>query len=247
MNSELEAILDAQHGVLGAQQAFALVGKDRAGRLVRSGKWQRPARGVYVAHNGPLDPEALDWVASFSGAPGSVLGGLTALAFDGFKRFTATAPTVIQPMGARPMTYGPVHQHWSIFLDDRDVHPARKPLHTRPARSLIDAASWEPGERRAREIILAGCQQGLVATRQLREALTRRGACHFRGLIVESYLDARGGIQSLPERDFDSVRREVGLPKPDRQAVLRRTDGKYYLDVFWRRWQLACEVHGCRT
>lgn len=244
MESELNAILRAQRDVLTARQAFLLVGMDRVGRLVRSGRWQRPARGVYVAHNGPIDPETLGWIALFAAAPGSALGGLTALAYDDFKRFITATPIVIQPMGARPVSFDPLNQHWSVFLDVRDVHPLRSPRRTRPPRSLIDAASWEPNERRAREIVLAGCQQGLVSTRQLREALSRRGNCRHRGLVVESCLDAKGGIQSLPERDFDTIRRDLGLPKPDRQAIVKRADGKYYLDVYWRQWDLACEVHG---
>jgi hypothetical protein len=74
--------------------------------------------------------------------------------------------------------------------------------------------------------------------------LTRRGACRHRALIVESYLDAAGGIQSLPERDFDHIRLTVGLPAPDRQAPVKRPDGRYYLDVWWRHLNLAVELHG---
>ena len=212
--------------------------------LVSSGRWQRPARGVFVAHNGPLTPVQRDWVALLAAPPGSVLGGLSALAHDGFDVFRVHRPTVVAKMGASPFAYEDVDLHWSKFLDSRDVHPLRTPPRTRPARSVVDAASWEPQERRSRAIVLAAAQRGIVSTRHLREALTRRGACRHRGLIVESYLDALGGIQSLPERDFDRIRIECRLPRPDRQAAVRRSDGKYYLDVWWKRFNLACEIHG---
>jgi hypothetical protein len=132
------------------------------------------------------------------------------------------------------------------MLSVADVHPLRLPPRTRPQRSLIDAASWSPfeAERRARAIILGGVQQRITRTRDLREALSRRGACRHRALIVESILDARGGIQSLPELDFEMIRRRRGLPEPSTQAPRRRADGKYYLDVEWRDYDAACEIHG---
>jgi hypothetical protein len=178
--------------------------------------------------------------------PGAVLGGITALRYDGFDGFDAARPELVLPDGGRCPSDIAVEPHWSRELSGADVHPLRLPPRTRPQRSLVDAASWSPApaERRARALILAGVQQRLVRTRDLREALTRRGACRHRSLIVESILDARGGIQSLPELDFEMIRRRCGLPEPTRQAPRRRADGKYYLDVEWRDYDAACEIHG---
>lgn len=233
-----------QEGVLTRAQALQLVSRHRLYSLVASGRWQNVARGVFVTHNAALTPPQRDWVALLALPPGSVLGGLTALKYDDFTAFRTDRPVVIAPAGASPIEYDDLTMHWSKYLDHRDVHPLRRPRRTRPARSVIDAASWTVEEKRAREIVLAAAQHGVVNTRQLREALVRRGACRHRALIVESYLDAAGGIQSLPERDFDQIRRELHLPRPERQAVVRRSDGRYYLDVWWETYNLACEVHG---
>lgn len=238
------SFLAEQHGVLTRAQALMLMTRHQLYRLVSSGRWQSPARGVFVNHNGPLTPIQRDWVALLAAADGSVLGGLSALNHDNFDAFRPDKPVVVSPMGASPFEFEDVELHWSTYLDSRDVHPLRSPPRTRPARSVIDAASWEKQEKRAREIVLAAAQKGIVAPRMLREALARRGACRHRGLIVESYLDAAGGIQSLPERDFDQIIHELHLPRPDRQAVVRRSDGRYYLDVWWEQFNLACEVHG---
>ncbi len=243
-----ESVVTDQDGVLAAWQAASLFGRHRVAREVRAGRWHRPARGVIVLHNGPLSSAQQQWVALLACARGSVLGGITALRCDGFTGLHSEdeLPRVVQPMGARVASYAGVEVHWSEYMDGRDVHPLRRPPRHRPARAAVDEASWTPHakEKRARAIILSVAQQRMAAPRHFREALDRRGACRHRALIVESVLDAAGGIQALPERDFDRIRIEFGLPEPTRQAKVKRDDGRYYLDVEWRAYGTACEIHG---
>jgi hypothetical protein len=241
--------VEEQEDVLTAAQAFALYGRAHVRAQIAAKRWRRPARGVVVRHNGPLTRTQQHWVALLRCPPDTVLGGITALrydGFDGFDSFDSERPVLVLPDGGRCPSDVAIKPHWSRELSSADVHPLRLPPRTRPQRSLVDAASWSPrhAERRARAIILAGVQQRLVRTRDLREGLTRRGACRHRALIVESILDARGGIQSLPELDFEMIRRRRGLPEPSRQAPRRRADGRYYLDVEWRDFDAACEIHG---
>ena len=239
-------VVEEQEDVLIAAQAFALYGRARVRAQIAARRWRRPARGVVVCHNGPLTPTQEHWVALLRCPPGTVLGGLTALGYDGFEGFTSEPPQLVLPDGGRCPRDIPIEPHWSRELGSADVHPLRLPPRTRPPRSLVDAASWSPrnAERRARAIILAGVQQRLIRTHDLREALMRRGACRHRALIVESILDAWGGIQSLPELDFEMIRRRHGLPEPSHQTPQRRADGRYYLDVEWRDYDAACEIHG---
>lgn len=211
---------------------------------VDRGMWQKPCRGVVLLHNGPPTDEQLLAVALASAARGAVLGGLTALAVDDLDGFRPEKPQIVLPSGARRPSQAGLEVHWSTQLDQRDVHPLAEPRRTRPARSLVDAASWTSNERLARAIVIAGVQQGLTSTRHLREALTRRGPCKHRALVVESILDAAGGIQSLPERDFDEVCRFAGLPRPTRQRLVRGPDGRYYLDASWEGLGMSAEVHG---
>jgi hypothetical protein len=240
------SIVDDQVGVLTTAQAETLFGRPHVRAQVAADRWHRPNRGVLVLHNGPLTAIQEHWVAMLRCPPGTVLGGITALAYDGLTGFTSDLPELVIPDGGRAPSDLAIEPHWSRELSSADVHPLRRPPRTRPQRSLLDAASWSAwqAERRARAIILAGVQQRLVRTRDLREALSRRGACRHRTLIVESILDARGGIQSLPELDFELIRRRHRLPEPTRQSPRRRSDGKYYLDVEWRDYDAACEIHG---
>lgn len=236
-------VLD-QCGALTTAQAVELFGRSTVRSKVSSGRWQRPTRGVVVMHNGPLTDAQRDWVALLSCPRNSALAGRTALGWDGFTGLDEPHPHVVLPSGCNRPRHGDVVPHFSTMLDERDVHPLRQPRRTRAARSLVDFASWQTNPRRARVIVLSGVQQGLTSTRHLREALTRRGPCRHRALIIESILDAWGGIQSLPERDFDQLRASRGLPRPTRQAIMRRRDGRYYLDADWDDYDTTCEIHG---
>lgn len=213
-------------------------------RMIAQKRWQRPAPNVYVTHNGPLTWAERVHVALLASGTGAALGGLTALGTDRFKRFEDARPTVVMPIGSRPPPYDDVIPHWSKWLGEEDVHPLRKPRRTRPERSLVDAASWAAADDQARLIIIAGIQQGLSTTRLLRDSLTRRGRCKRRSIIIESILDAAGGIQSLPERDFREICRRLRLPKASHQRPVRGKEGRYYLDVEWTQYGVAVEIHG---
>ncbi len=249
MTSVLESRDEARphhEGVLASAEAARAFGRNVLRAQLAARRWQTPHRGVVVMHNGPLSDVQRTWAGLLSCPPGSALAGLTALRFDDFEGFDEPLDQVVVPEGNRRLRISGVQLHWSRELSTADVHPIRQPRRTRPQRSLVDAASWCPWhlERRARAIVVAGVQQRIVRTRDLRDALSRRGPCRHRALIVESILDAHGGIQSLPERDFELIRRGRGLPEPSRQSVLRRTDGKYYLDIEWRKYETGCEIHG---
>lgn len=224
-------------------EAVARFGRGQVRHRISRGVWQQPRRGVVVLHNGPLSLGQQDLVALAAAPPGSALAAATALAYDGFEGFGDDQRHLSVPAGSRRPPGDDV-VHWSEFLDERDVHPLRSPRRTRPARSLVDLASWCGNDRYARAAIIAGIQQGLVSTRQIREALTRRGTCRRRALVVESVLDAAGGIQSLPERDFDDICAELNLPRRTRQRPVRGADGKYFLDTHIAQLGLSVEVHG---
>ena len=207
--------------------AVATHGRSAVRHAIAFGRWQRPARGVVVDHSGPLSRQELDVVRLHVCAPGSALAGLSALRVDRFEGFETSHTDVVQPEGSKrpgPGVTG-LRPHWSTELSDADVHPTRQPRRTRPARSVIDAAAWTTTDRHAVAIVLAAFQQGLVAEQTMHDALGRRGPIRRRALIRESILDAGGGIASLPERDFDEIRRGAGLPTPSRQRAVKTPAG----------------------
>jgi len=228
--------------VFATREAVQRFGRSRLAINLRNGVWQRPERGVIVTHNGPIDRATREQVLITSNC-GSALGGLTALGHDGLAGFSSDLIQLVLRPGARKPSGADVEPHWSDYLDSRDVHPQRTPRRTRVARSVIDAASWTPHARYARAIVIASMQQRLTNVQQIREALMRRGNCRHRALIVQSILDAHGGMQSLPERDMREILLELGW-RPTLQRHVKGKDGRYYLDVFITELNLAIEVHG---
>ncbi len=233
--------------VLTTGQAVRTFGRGHLRHQLARRRWQRPHRGVVVLHSGPLTHEQRLWIALLACPPGSALSGIDALGTEGLTG-VAAAPrlqvAVTMPLGSRRPPRGLVRAHWSEQLDTQDVHLLRAPRRTRPARSAIDEASWADQDRWARVVLLATVQQRLTRPMDLYATLARRGSPSRRALILESIHDAGGGIQSLPEHDFDVVRRLFRVPEPSRQSRLRRRDGHFYLDVEWRTYGAACEVHG---
>lgn len=211
---------------------------------VESGRWQRPHRGVLVTHNGPLTREQEHWVCLLVAPSGSALAGPTAAWLEGFRGFESSETWIVVPHGRRRPERDGLVTLSSTQLADDDVHPSRAPRRTRIERSLLDMSRHAATGRGVRAPLLAGVQQGITVPGRLRETLRHRGPCAHRALISETIDDAEGGIHSLPEREFDRICRERDLPKPGRQRMVRRADGRYYLDADWERYDLSTEIHG---
>ena len=241
-----------KQGVVRRWHAGVAVGEASVRTQLRNGRWQSPAPGIVVLHNGPLTADQRLWIALTASPPGSVVGGLAAAGYDGLTGLRPDHLTIVVPgrsqgvprhAASLPAEWN-IAWRWSNKLGPEDVNTGAIPPRTRLARSLLDAASERVSPRRSRVIILAGIQQRLLRTEMLWDALSRRGKCRNRRIIVESILDAEGGIQSLPEHEFDLIRRRLRLPAPARQRVLRRPDGRYYLDIEWSEYRIRVEIHG---
>lgn len=201
MNNDVYAVLTAaahswtpaqaealRVGVVRHKDACLAAGPSEVRRELRTRRWQSPAAGVIVTHNGPLTEDQRMWAALTAAPPRSVLGGLTAARHDGFKGLTADKLTIVTPehcqgpphsIGALPADWN-VSWRWSRELSAADVNGCAVPPRTRLARSLVDEASERVAPKRSRVIILAGAQQRLLATGALWDALSRRGRCRNR-------------------------------------------------------------------
>jgi hypothetical protein len=243
---DIDELRHSQHDVLSRAQVLEHFEARGVRSMVRTGRWQSPHSRVVVLHNGPLTTEQRHWVAVLAAPDGSALGGATAAKLDRFDLPVADDGRieVVVPQGARRLGLPWVRTRWSTALDGLDVHPVAAPRRTRLPRSVLDVASDQAEPRLARTVVFAAVQQRLVTASALDAALDRRGPCRHHGQIVETILDLGGDIHSVPERDFDRIVTSRGLPRPTRQAVLRRPGGRHYLDAVWKEYRLAVEVDG---
>lgn len=235
---------EEQCGVLTVAQARTFMTRAQVRTQVDRGRWQRPHRGVLVTHNGPLTREQELWACLLAAPPGSALAGPTAAWLEGLRGFESDEIWLVIPQGQRRQAMDGAVVKWSSQLGPRDVHPLRVPRRTTIERSLVDISASARSSRAARAPLLAAVQQRVTVADRLRDALGRRGHCPRRALIAETIDDAESGIHSLPEREFDRICRRRGIPRPSRQRLLQRDDGRYYLDADWDGFDLSVEIHG---
>lgn len=231
--------------VLRSADANRVFGKDHVKWMVRSGRWQRPARGVIVRHSGTLTLDERVTVELFAQHPASAVAGLTAAVLDGLQGFPATPFFIVVPHEVRSRPRPGVVLKRTRLIGEADIHPARTPRRTRPARSIVDAAAWASSEFGAQAIIASGVQQGLVTPAQLSEVLRSFPRIARRPLLVETIRDVGGGSLSEYEVLFVRLCREFELPIPTRQRRRRDASGRWrYLDADFDEYGLVVEIDG---
>lgn len=244
---ELELLLLRQDGVISRRQALRVMTEARLRQVVACGRWTRPCRGVFVAHNGPLSYSQRVWIAALYAGHGrpALLAGLSALIAYGLRGYATDRVHVYLPVHAHCDAGPPylvVHRTRCLSRDDMRGAP---PPRTAPARSAIDAAQWAPSDDRARAIIAAAFQQRLVDAVSMREALGRLTRVARRRLIAATINDAAGGSESISELEFVVLCRRNGLPVPTRQVLARDASGRRrYRDAYFEPWRVHVEIDG---
>ena len=247
----LEDLLNEQDGVLDTRAALTQISPESLRWRVKSGRWQRPCRGIIVAHSGPLTEKQRLWIATAWAGPGAALGGLTAARLGGLRGFDRDTGTIhlVRPVSrGKRVSMPPLDLvvHYSRKLAKEDVHPLLRPVRTRIGRSLVDAAAWMATDRGAQAILAAGVQQRLVRVGDLVREVDRNERPIRRALIKVTLDDIAGGSHALSELDFmTNVVRGCHLPAPTRQVARRDSRGKRrWLDVFYEQARLVIEIDG---
>ncbi len=237
--------------MISRRQAVRLLGPGAVRQRLTSRRWQVAHRGVYVAGSGPFIfacETQRRWVASLSAGGGRAapVGGMTALAVLGLRGFTEHDIHVVLPERMRhrsPPIFAVVHRCVDLTRDH--VHWSAAPPCTRAARSVVDAARWARFDDRARAVVAAACQQGLVNGDEVETALAAMPRVRRRDLIREAARDAQGGVHSLPEAEFVRLCRGAGLPRPTSQVVRDDSAGRRrYLDAHFDGWLVHVEIDG---
>lgn len=227
-------------GVLDADEARR---RPETRRRLRSGAWTAYG-GVVVMHNGPLDEEQAEWVAVLRAGPGAVLAAASAMRRYAVWLEAPPRPQLIIPFLRTVPRFGGADVRRSRLLGRTEVHPTRQPPQLRLARATVDAASLTRRPDDVRALLCAPVQQRRLRAPDLRAAVLRVGPVSGRGLMLRTLDDLELGAQTVHEQRFTRALRRSALPQPDRQVLVQRIDGRYYLDCWWERWRLHVELDG---
>ncbi|MEV0425302.1 DUF559 domain-containing protein [Micromonospora sp. NPDC050495] len=243
---ELTWLLFRQEDVISLGQASRYLSRKAIRHRVATGRWRQAHRAVFVAHNGPIGPAQVRWIAILAAGPAALLGGLSVAQAGGLRGFPGRVVHLLLPATCRRTVLPPgVLAHRTTRLPDRDVLAIGQPPRTVVARSVVDAAQWASTDAEARAMIAAAFQQRLVGGDEVHEVLDRMPRLRRRRLILATASDAAGGAHSLNELDFLRLVRRAGLPEPSRQKVRRDAAGRRrYLDAYFEEWRVHVEVDG---
>ncbi|MGC9670400.1 hypothetical protein ACNTMW_28135 [Planosporangium sp. 12N6] len=242
---ELDWLLFRQDRVLSRQQALAALGRPALRNRLARGNWQRPHRGVVVAHNGPLTRSQRIWVAVLAAGPAAVCAGLTAATLDGLRGFAPARIHLLIPADRRVVQATGVTVHRTDVLPDHHVRARLAPPRTTMGRAIVDAAAWARTDEDARAVVAAAFQQRRVSVAEVEQVLEVMGRSRRRALVGETVRYAQGGAHSLSEVDLVRLCRQYRLPPPDQQAKrVDRAGRTRYLDAYWKQWGVHAEVDG---
>lgn len=234
-----------QNDVVSWAQASTHVGRGAAANRLRRRRWQRPERGVIVAHSGPLTRQQHLWAAVLGAGQDAVLAGATAATLEGLRGYDRSAIDVLIPAGRRARAMAGVRIHRTAVLPAHHVRWTGSPPRTVVARSVVDAAAWARTDDDARAIVAAAFQQRRVVPADLDRVLDLMPRSRRRALVIETAALAAGGAHALTELNLATLCRRSGLPPPDEQVHRTDSSGRdRYLDAYWSEYRLHVEVDG---
>jgi len=233
---EVIALANVQGGMIARRQlrGLGVTRKVICGRL-RSEIWAEQSSVVVSTFTGEMTREQRAWLGVLHAGPPAIVGGYSALEFQGLKNWHRDDLTIL------------VHDeehlgqvtgiNWFRTRRPLDVWHAKNsalPM-ARVEPSALLCAAYEPNWRTAQGLLAAVVQQKMTTPAALREQLERmkplRRAPRFRVLLTE----LEGGAQSLAEVDVNHMCVDYGLPLPMRQRRRKDRSGKWrYTDCEWQ-------------
>ncbi len=237
MSLRMRDLLDAvewvagdQHGLItSAQLAEIGIQRSTLGRRVRTGgQWRRVLPATYCVSDEPLTVEQRETAALLFAGDGSVLTGASAMRRWGIKYVPA------DPALAPVHVVIPIERHRKsagfAVVERSQRPPTVTNLDGAPcatlARSIVDAARRITDRRTTRAFTLEAIQRGMVDLADLATELRhaqRRGTA----LLGDCLVEARAGVQSVPEAELRDFVARTNLPTPLWNPRLYRANGEF--------------------
>jgi hypothetical protein len=211
---------------------------------LRSGRWQRPYPGVYVAFTGRLGREAELWAAVLRAGPRAVLSHQTAAELDGFAARPGRLIHVTVPLAQHMIRTPGIVVHRSGRLEAAR-HPARIPPRTRIEETALDLAQLATTFDDAFGWISRPCNGRLTRPPLLLQAIQSRSKIRWRAELTLALADIADGVLSpLEHRYVRNVERPHGLPAAKRQVLILRGSQHQFLDNLYQQFGLGVELDG---
>src|SRR5665811_256630 len=243
-NAAVAPLAFEQDGVLSRRQLSTLgISRWTVRAELRAGRWRAHHKQTIAVHTGQLSDRAKHWHAVFEAGSRSVLDGTGSLIPAGLRGFETARICVSIPRGTKVLGSPGVTVRQTRRLKASDVMPVGIPR-VRTEIAAVRAALWAESDRQAALLLTMTVQQRLARAEDIAIALLTVRRHKRRNFLHRVMLDIVGGAQSIGELDFIESCRRRGLPDPDRQAVRRGTNGRYYLDNYWDRYHLVVEIDG---
>jgi hypothetical protein len=236
-DDDLRRLAVRQRGVIHRDQFRSLeVSRAHVASQVEARRWTAVGQNVVLLQNAPPLRDQLMWLAVLDAGEDTALGSHTSLELAGFKGFSreSTLVHLIVQRGSRATAMPGVHIHESRRLRMEDVVRTRGLPRTETARSVLDAAAWQPFPRFACLMVAAAVQQRLTTAARLEEAMRSVGRIRHKSYLRLAIADVATGAESLGEIDLAQLCRRFGLTPPTRQRPRRDPSGRCrYLDSEW--------------
>lgn len=226
-----------QRGVLHRDQFRALgLSRHFVSAQISASRWTSIGENVVLLQNAPPDRRELMWIAVLDAGPVAALGSHTALELAGFESFATEANDIhlVVPRGRHVTPVAGVTVHESRRISVADIRPIDRLPCTGVARSVLDAAAWQPYPRFACVMVAAAVQQRLVSAEELDDTMRTVGRIRHKAYLRMAIAEAVGGAQAIGELDLAVVCRRFDLAPPRRQVKRSDAAGRIrYHDAEW--------------
>ena len=228
--SDIKELVTRQAGLVARRQLteHGIHWNDVANQ-VRAERWRVRTPRVISTTTGPLSPRQRLWLAVLHAGPRSLLGGLTAAAAHGMKRWDRPDITVLvdDELAFEPVSgvrFFRSRRPFELLRDDSSALPL-----CRLEPALLLWAAYDAPPRAAHAVLASAVQQRLTSAPSLLEWVDLLKPLRRAPAFRETLADVGGGAESGAELDVARMCRGFRLVQPSRQRGRRDRGGR-------RRW-----------
>jgi hypothetical protein len=254
-NPSLSRALDRVHAIAAQQAGAATTAQAReAGlppdairRLLSTGRWTSPHRGVYLTEQANGGLASRMWAAHLALGLRSVVGGTAAARYWGLtdeELSPGEEITMVLPDGCRRSARG---VRVTRVPDPAALaHPARTPPLLSVESTVLAAVASASSDTLAVDVILRSCRLRLTTPDRLLAAAAQRRRLRRRELVKSVCAEVRAGVTSPLERLYrNRVARAHGLPSGRAQAPSSSQGARRaYRDVLYEPEGVIVELDG---